>query len=163
MRVDDWHEPFYEALAHMFSEKRDTPGYIRALERGARAGDDHAAYALGSAYLHGLYKPTFRWKKDRRRGLALIRRATRSVHMAMTELASFYESGEHGLRKSEKRAFQLFARAVEYGSIVARFHLGRCYYLGVGTKPDRRKGMALIRASARLGFPAYDQPDGADT
>lgn len=145
-------EPFYLSLVELARADTDEARYVELLERGVRAGDDHAAYALGSLLVHG----DGGVNRNVTRGLRLMERATRSVHLAMLEMATIYESGDHGVRANEKKAFGLFARAVEYGSVVARFHLGRCHYLGIGTTVDKRKGNALIRAAARLGFAAWD-------
>lgn len=73
--------------------------------------------------------------------------------MAMVELASAYENGEAGLRPNPRKAFALFERAVTFGSISGRFHLARCYYVGIGTRVNRRKAASLFRAAAALGFP----------
>lgn len=151
----EFREPFYESMLVYSRRKVDYQRYIELLRTGVRAGDDHAAYALSSICLHGIEDANVDWAIDTKTGLRLLRRATRSVHMAMTELASFYEGGEFGVRKSEKRAFELFLKAVAFGSVAARYHLGRCYYLGIGTRPNRRKAIALVRASVGLGFPAY--------
>lgn len=148
---DSYFEPYYEAMLELSSPRTDWKRYVELLERAASAGDDHAAYALSSMYLHGFDKVA--WKTDPRRGLRLLQKASRSVHLAMVELASIYEAGDFGCRKNTKRAFALFSRGVIYGSVVARYHAGRCIYYGIGTRPDPRSGMRLIRSAARLGFP----------
>ena len=154
-------EPFYASLILAAQENPNWAQYLSLVERGVWAGDDHSCYAAATLDLHGPPEPGVRWRRDRRRGIRLLRRASRSVHMAMLELASAYENGEAGLRRSPRRAFELFERAVSFGSIAGRFHLGRCYYFGIGTRVNRRKAARLFRTAAGLGFPVYDsEADG---
>jgi uncharacterized protein len=154
--TDEFHEPYYASLIELSRTRTDYRKYMTLLDTAMMAGDDHACYALSSMYLHGNVFEGVDWKVDAKHGLRLLRRASRSVHLAMTELASFYETGEFGLRPNAKKAFELFSRAVKFGSVSSRFHLGRCYYFGVGTKVDRRRGRALFKVAAELGFPVPD-------
>lgn len=157
MESPPFFEPYYRSLAEVGRTDTDWNKYAELLEVGAAAGDDHACYALASLCLHGVPLREQHYPRNVRRGLALLRRATRSVHLAMTELAAIYESGELGVRRNRGRAFELFERAVKFGSITARFHLGRCYYFGIGTRRNRPKAMQLFRAAAKLGFPVYQE------
>ena len=59
-----------------------------------------------SALSEGSSEP--RVRKNREKGLRLLEQASRSVHMAMVELASAHECGEHGLAVDEVAAFRLF-------------------------------------------------------
>lgn len=150
----EFSEPFYASLIELSRRRTDWKKYVELLEVAARAGDDQASYALSSMCLHRSTQP--KWRLDVPRGVRLLRRAARSVHLAMTELAMCHESGDFGVRRSERKAFELFTRAVEFGSVVARYHLGRCLYYGVGTPVNRRKAAALFREAAKLGFPVYE-------
>lgn len=154
-------EPFYASLAEFFSTEINYPRYLELLEQGVRAGDDNAAYALGSLLVHGGGGDGKAIKTNVKRGVRLIEAATRSVHLAMVEMATFCESGEFGVSKNEKRAHALFRKAVEHGSVVARYHLGRCSYFGIGTKVDKRRARTLFRAAARLGFAAWEHDGSA--
>lgn len=151
----DSFEPFFQAEIEFNRADPDFEKYVQLLETALRAGDDLAAYAVGSMYLHGPPVDEIQWPRDKKRGIALLRQASRSVHMAMAELASIYEAGEHGVRRSEKKAFEYFRRAVEFGSVCGRYHLGRCYYYGVGTPVNKRRATKLFREAAALGFPVY--------
>lgn len=142
--------PFQASLIELFSPATDWKRYRALLEEGVRAGEDQAAYALGSMYLAGSRTPKLR--KDVARGIGLVTRASRSVPMAMVELASAYELGLYGLRIDPREAFRLFRRSVSYGSIVGRFHLGRCYRHGIGTRANARKARACFDEAASLGF-----------
>jgi TPR repeat protein len=148
---DGYFEPYYDALLELSKAQTDWNRYIQLLQRAEAAGDDHAAYALSSLYLHGFDQ--LAWRKNRRLGLRLLRKATRSVHLAMVELASIYEGGEQGCRKNSRKAFALFMKSVSFGSVVGRYHAGRCLYHGIGTRSNRAKALRLLRSAAKLGFP----------
>lgn len=55
-------------------------------------------------------------------------------------------------KKDYKKAFELFDKASS-GSPRAKYNLGYfCYYLGKGTKKDKRKGLELIKQAANSGY-----------
>lgn len=55
-------------------------------------------------------------------------------------------------KKDYKKAFELFDKASS-GSPRAKYNLGYfCYYLGKGTKKDKRKGLELIKQAADSGY-----------
>lgn len=153
-------EPFYESLIEISVAPTDWKRYVALLEAASSAGDDHAKYALSSVCLHGL--GDLETPRDIARGLKLLRDASRSIHLAMTELATIYESGDFGVKPSSRKAKELFERAAEYGSIAARYHLGRCFYYGVGTPVNRRKAARLFGEAAKLGFPVYEDHGATD-
>jgi TPR repeat protein len=153
-------EPHYASMIVVAQENVNWPQYLAFVQLGVEAGDDHSCYAAATLDLHGPPTPKVRWRRDTRRGVKLLQRATRSVHMAMLELASAYENGDFGLRPNPKKAFELFERAVSFGSIAGRYHLSRCYHFGIGTRRDPRKASRLFRAAAELGFPVDDDDGG---
>jgi len=109
-------EPFYASLIELSRPNPDYRAYRAMLEWGVRAGDDHARYVLSSWHLHGAPDDDPAWRPDVARGLRLLRLASRTGHMAMTEPASIPENGDPGVPRNEKQAFALFARAAEHGS-----------------------------------------------
>jgi TPR repeat protein len=151
--VPSFFEPHYTSMILLSQENTNWRQYLALVDLGVQAGDDHSCYAAATLDLHGPPQPGVRWRRDVRRGIKLLERASRSVHMAMLELASLYENGEAGLRPNPKKAFALFERAVSFGSIAGRYHLARCYDLGIGTRVNRRKAASLLREAAALGFP----------
>jgi|JI10StandDraft_1071094.scaffolds.fasta_scaffold42412_5 TPR repeat protein len=149
-----WFEPFDASLIELSGQETDWSRYLALVKLGVQAGDDRAMYALGSLMLSGSTKPKV--VRNRAEGLRLLRRATRSVPMAMLEYAVLLESGVGGVEKDEQLAFAMFKRAERYGSVAARFHVARCLLAGTGVAVDRRGAARRLKRCLELGWPRED-------
>jgi FOG: TPR repeat, SEL1 subfamily len=72
--------------------------------------------------------------------------------VAMRELGKMYLSGE-GVRRSSKKAFALFHRAVAGGDAKALCQLGEMYREGNGIKVNFKRAFACYNAAAKRGEP----------
>ena len=61
-------------------------------------------------------------------------------------------SGGHGLPKNERKAFKLFLRAAELGSMRACNNLSNAYEKGVAVKDNKAKQRYFLKKVARLGL-----------
>ncbi len=69
---------------------------------------------------------------------------------AMEALARCYDKG-YGVLKDEKKAIELYERAVELGNARAMYNLGVCYKYGEGVPKDMNKAIELYERAAALG------------
>ena len=83
--------------------------------------------------------------QDLTRAVELYRKAAAQGHeAAMCNLAHCLEKGQ-GVQRDEEAAFWWFNECYEKKqSEQARYHVGRCYFLGIGTARDERKAGALL-------------------
>jgi hypothetical protein len=73
---------------------------------------------------------------------------------AQTYLARMYQLGHLGLKKSPKRAFQLYDLAAAQGHVNAQFALGtECYSSGQGTEINYKTAAHWLRSAAEHGHP----------
>lgn len=119
----------------------------RALEYFQEANKDglvpYAAYALGEELRErGEHLIAFRWYK---------KALEQGVLEARLPLAEYYESGQGGWKNNDK-AFQLYNDAGAYnGNKDAEYHLGRCYYEGIGTVKNLPKALAHWKSAEAKG------------
>ena len=62
-----------------------------------------------------------------------------------------YERGEKGIKKSLKRAVQLYELSAAQGFVTAQFQLGQCFYRGMGVKLDIKKALKYYTLAADQG------------
>jgi TPR repeat protein len=141
-------EPFEQALPLLFEPDVPWAEAGSLLTMASAAGHDYATYALATWYLFG--RPELGIRKNRVKAVSLLKRASRSCGLAMSELAVCYETGR-GTEKDLRVAFLLYRKATRFGVIKAWFDLQRCYYWGIGTPRDRRKADAALRKAEALG------------
>ena len=149
-------EPFDAALIDLYASRVDWNRYRTLVELAAMSGDDRARYAMATWYLHGHEELRVRRNPKRARELLLL--AARSSALAMCDLAFAYETGKLGFTRDPRRAYALYRRAARFGSIGARFDVGRCLVHGIGVRQDRQRGERVLQDAARLG---YDDPTPA--
>jgi len=73
---------------------------------------------------------------------------------ALIILGDAYLMGDMGLKRSLKRAFQLYQLAVAQGNAVSQYKLGKCYSCGNGVKIDYKAAGQWYQRAADQGFPA---------
>ena len=79
------------------------------------------------------------------------------IRMELNDAEAFYNLGLHyrdgkfGLTKNIKKAFELWERATELGSLEGCFCLARSYYMGVGVKKDAKLGIYYMTKAALRG------------
>ena len=140
-------KPYQLALREALKKRPDYKQVLALLKRALKQGDPYAAYALATWYLHG----SRGFKKDIRKGTALLKQAAQgAVASANYDLAVSHENGI-GVRKNEKRAFELYLTAALLGDKSAFFETGRCYFYGIGTKQDRRTAKIWLTRAKQLG------------
>ena len=86
---------------------------------------------------------------------------------AFDKLAGWYHHGENGLPQDDRKAFKLFQRGAELGSIQAHYFLGLVHTIGEGVEQDDDKamhyfGLAAIggHEQARYTLGMYDEEKG---
>ena len=72
--------------------------------------------------------------------------------MAQCILGGAYERGEFGLKKSPKRAAQLYELSAAQGHSPAQFNLGLCFMNGTGVNMDKKKALHYITLAAGQGL-----------
>jgi hypothetical protein len=72
---------------------------------------------------------------------------------AQVMLGDAYRDGYMGLRKSPKRALQLYQLAAAQGHAGGQSHLGSCYESGQGVKINFKTAAQWYRRAAEQGFP----------
>lgn len=143
-----------EALRKAQAENTPLDKIASLLTAAHEAGDARATYALATWYVHGRF-----FKKDTRKGIALLREAARSnIAVALYELAGYYEVG-HGLRKNPIRAASLFLQAALHGDKQSIYEIGRCYYHGTGVQRDRRIAWVWLDRAKTLGIGEDTRPE----
>jgi TPR repeat protein len=70
---------------------------------------------------------------------------------AYSAIGFFYSNGLGEIEKDDSKAFELFKKGSEMGSLAAKVNLGRFYLEGRGIAFDRDKGLALMEAAASAG------------
>lgn len=148
--VEPRESPYDLALREMDA---DSPDVVRALEllrTAYAAGDQRAAYALGTWHLHG--KPPF-VEIDERKALELIGEAAEAlVPDALFDMAITLEKGALGLKADPEAAFLLYLKAALRGEEQSVFEVGRCYFYGIGTAKDRGVADVWLARAAELGY-----------
>ena len=135
------------------ARRKDAPlaEVAELLEAAHEAGDARATYALATWYLHGRF-----FRKDRRRAVALLRKAAHHrVPGALYDLAVCYERGE-GVTKSSKFAAELYLQAALHGEKQSVYEVGRCYYYGIGVAKDRKIAEVWFERAEKLGISDRD-------
>ncbi len=74
---------------------------------------------------------------------------------AYCRLADMLERG-CGIGKDRRAAFLWYEYALGEGDEEARYHLGRCYARGIGTRFDFRRAVEILSAAKRAGSEAAD-------
>jgi TPR repeat protein len=133
---------YNEALAEMSRKAPNLASVFEDLQTADRQGDLRATYAIGTWYLHGRFVT-----KDKRHGLALIRRAAEgAVPSALFDYAVALESGD-GVRRAPSKAAACYLRAALLGDQQATFETGRCLYYGIGFRQDRKLARVFLEAA----------------
>jgi uncharacterized protein len=113
-----------------------------------KAGDPRATYALATWYLHGSRFT----KKDLARGNEMLQQAaSKNVPDAAYDLAVSLEKGL-GIRKSERKSFELYMRAALLGERQSLYEVGRMYYHGIGTHKNRRLAEIWLDCAESFGI-----------
>lgn len=71
---------------------------------------------------------------------------------AQNDLGSWYRDGD-GVKKSAKRAVQLYEASAKQGYAPAQCNLGICYQEGTGVKLDLKRAARYYRLAADQGYP----------
>jgi len=143
-------EPFDAAMMEVYRAAPRWRVYRRLVEKAAKAGDDRAAYAMATWYLHGHEQVGVR--KNFRSARRWLERGARSMALAMLDLASANERGVLGLPEDAGAAYALYVRAAEFGSVCARHEVGRCLFYGIGVAQNRRVAERWFDKAAALGY-----------
>lgn len=117
----------------------------RILEK-ATAGDVISQYELGVLCING-------WgvEQDIEGGSMWLKRAADAgFFMAMDDLGVLYKERALGKGK-EKDAWSYFLRAAGLGYRGGEFHLGECYYEGIGVEPDLEKAVTCYKRALAHG------------
>lgn len=69
----------------------------------------------------------------------------------MWQLAQFYDQGNFGIIRNQKKCVKILKRAVELGCVEAMVFLGYLYDTGRGGKVDKKKAMQLYRIASDKG------------
>lgn len=105
------------------------------LTRAHKRKDARATYALATWYLFGQKGVV---EKDLRRAVVMLREAAAANHAdALHDLAVCYAKGA-GVRRSDRKAAELYLRAALEGDKQSAYEMGRCYWHGIGVQRDRR-------------------------
>ncbi|GAB6054039.1 hypothetical protein JCM17960_28590 [Magnetospira thiophila] len=122
---------------------------LRALRRGAAAGDPRDQYGLAEAYRTGQGVPVepmaaVKWYSE----------AARQGHIdAQYQLGHLYETGT-GVRQDPKRAAEWYRLAAKLGNNAeAEFRLGQLYFNGKGVPHDFNLAREWYRKAAERGHP----------
>jgi hypothetical protein len=70
---------------------------------------------------------------------------------AFVMLGDFYRNGSNGLPEDHEKAFELYTKAADLGSIIAHRRIGACYYDGKGTTNDVNKAKYYFEIAAMKG------------
>ena len=70
---------------------------------------------------------------------------------AFCTLGCKYRDGIHSCPQDYKKAFELFQRAAELGSVDAMYHVGWSYYMGQGVEKDEEKAKIIFEECAIKG------------
>ena len=117
----------------------------RILEK-VTAGDVISQYELGVLCING-------WgvEQDIEGGSMWLKRAADAgFFMAMDDLGVLYKERALGKGK-EKDAWSYFLRAAGLGYRGGEFHLGECYYEGIGVEPDLEKAVTCYKRALAHG------------
>ena len=80
-------------------------------------------------------------------------RVDKGDKVAQFNLGCTYRKGGYGLKKSRKRAAQLFELSAAQGYALAQFNIGLCYYNGIGgVKMDKQKALKYYMLAAKQGY-----------
>ena len=135
------------ALELMLQSKPDIKRVTLLLNKGVEEGNSDSAYALGTWYLLGK-----NLEKDMCKAIDLLTLADDLNHPdACFDLAICYEKSE-GISQDLERAFHLYLRAALYGDEQSFSEVGRCYYHGIGTKPDEVLADIWLEKTEALGI-----------
>ena len=70
---------------------------------------------------------------------------------SLWQLGGYYGKGIFGLQKDHKKAFELYTRAAEHGSIGAHYQIGWVYEDGLGVEKDVKKAIHHYELAAMAG------------
>lgn len=117
-------------------------------------GDGRASYVIATWYLNGLEGVL---RKNIKKALPLLKEAMKS-HIAEAAfcLAICYETGR-GVRKSEKKAFELYTQAAFWGDVDSYHEINRMYYHGIGVKKNIRLSDIWYEKAKELGYVEEDE------
>ena len=68
------------------------------------------------------------------------------------EYAAFYYWEGRGTRKSQKKAYEMYVRGMNNGSLYCRYHVAYCLFFGKGIKADHKEGLDRLEEAAFLGI-----------
>lgn len=141
-------KPYLSALKIMQSKAPDKAKAFKYLQRAFELKDASAAYALATWYLHGIYV-----KKDLKRGVKFLRQAisTEYIPEAFYDLAISYEKGL-GIKKDEKKAYDLYLNAAIWGHKKSYFEVGRCLFYGLGVSKNKSLARSWLKRAEILGY-----------
>jgi uncharacterized protein len=147
---------YTRALSEMQQEKPAIATVLKLLHKAYELGNHHAAWALGAWHLRGQYV-----KKDIREAVILLQYASQAnIPDAMYDLAICFEKGD-GLKKNEKKAFELYLKAAIRGFTDAIVEVGRCYYWRIGTHQAKPIGELWFDRSKEVGAFRTDDDEDA--
>lgn len=139
-------------------EKELSKWYRRKIDcnmKLAKDGDADAQYAIASVYHLGT-----REVKDAKEAAKWYKKAAEQGHrLSQLALAECYHNGE-GVKKDMKKAVNWYKKGLDgrdirdwgYFEAEAAYHLGVCYYEGLGVEKNEEEGINLLLIVANLPY-----------
>jgi TPR repeat protein len=119
---------------------------VRALEKGARRGDERCKFVLGMWSLSGTGM-----EPDPAAGGVWVREAAEEgLPVAQSSLGLLHASG-WGVEKDDEAAAEWYRAAAERGDPLGQAALGAACFLGVGVPKDRVEGYSWTALAAEAG------------
>jgi len=174
-RFANWHDyALGVAKLRGLGAIRDQPGGLRALGRASERGLIEASLLLAHTYETG----TDGVEPDDRQARAYYHAAAQAGSpLGMVKLATFWREGRGGpadpeqarvwamhaaqkgvgygyvilgeLESVDRRKFGYFEKAAELGAPLGHFHVGYCYYHGIGAAQDKAAAFASFERAAK--------------
>jgi len=145
-RKDAGSTNYKKALAFANRKTPDFTSALHHLQKALGEGSPHAAWALGTWYLHGHHV-----KKNKRHAVKLLKiAAAANIPEAHYDLGVSYETGD-GTTQNYKRALFHYLASAIYGDAQGLRESGRFYWHGIGTEKNRKIARMMIEKSKTMG------------
>lgn len=149
-KMPDSHEKldrYEQALALAKEQDFDPREVVELLKTAMTDGDDRAAYALGTWYLHGTHV-----RKNEKKAFAMIKVAAGGGNpSALYDLAVFYEKGVV-VEVDETAALSFYMDAAIRGDSQSHYEVGRMFWYGLGTTESRVIAEVWLKRAEELGI-----------
>ena len=94
----------------------------------------------------------FNYEKEYAKALALFLELAEHGSDIGAEYAAFYYAEGRGTRKSQKKAYEMYVRGMNNGSLYCRYHVAYCQFFGKGTRANHKEGIYKLEEAAFLGI-----------